>query len=570
MKIDIPEINLFSYNFDDVLSLKNVKKFNDSVNVAISSSYTAEYFSEFLEIFLKNRSVDLKINNQIFGDLIFNLNNKKSKFWKKNCDFFILLPDSSILDLEIDHLNNKQIAKKIISDAKKFTDIWNISKKPIIQALINFTHYPFLSLNDSTQLKGGANYINSLNQYLISNAPSHVTLIDLDFVGKKYDVSPSLDRRLYSLIKQPYSMEFLKIIAHEISSHILAKLGKSKKVLVIDLDNTIWGGIVGDLGYQKIKLGPDTIEGQSFYLFQKYLKRLSENGIILCVASKNDIKIVREVFKKNKHMVLKESDIVVMEANYNDKASNIKKISKKLNLNLDSFVFIDDNKVECELVKKKIKEISVINLEGDSYNFINLLDRPSLFNFSKITKEDKTRLKSYKINQNVEEELKSTKNIDSFLRSLKPLITLKKVDKINTERVLQLFAKTNQFKFNKNTFNSKYLLKNSKDFIAVDFKDKFQNYGIMSSISIKKNIRKKSLEIVNWVLSCRIFSRKIEIYILKKLLKEAELNKLEYISFKFINSGKNQYLINFFESVGVKVNKSGNYKIKIKDIKLYE
>lgn len=572
-RIKLPDVNLFSYQFDDILSAdykhrsKNIK---DKLSVSITSSYTTDYFSEFLEIFFNNNNINLNINNQIYGDLIFNLNNKNSTFWKKNCDFIILLPDSSILNLEISNLNRSQIEKKIKSDAKKFMDIWKFSDKPIIQSLINFTQFPMFGLNDSVKLMGGMNYLNSLNQYLISNAPAHVTLVDLDYISKKYDVSSSLDYRMYSLIKQPYKMEFVKFMAHEISSHIFGKIGKSKKVLVVDLDNTIWGGIVGDIGWKKIKLGPDTIEGQSFFLFQKFIKKLIENGILLCVASKNDSKIVYETFKKNKHMVLKLSDIVAMEANYQDKATNIKNISKKLNIGLDSFVFIDDSKVECELVKNKLKDVSVINMDGDPYSFINLLDRTSLFNFSKITKEDKARIKSYKFKQNFDNQLKKTKNIDNFLKSLKPKINLKKIDKANYERVLQLFGKTNQFKFNKKIFNMRYLAQNRTDFIVVEFKDKFQNYGVMSSISLKKIKRSKSLEIVNWVLSCRIFSRKIENYLLKKIIKDAKLNNLEYLKFKFINSGKNHYLINFLDQVGIKVKNNGNYKIKIKDIKINE
>ncbi len=572
-KIKLPDVNLFSYQFDDILSLdyKNkTKNIKDKINISISSSYTVDYFSEFLKIFFNNKNINLSINNQTYGDLIFNLNNKNSTFWKKNSDFIILLPDSSVLNLEISNLNKTQIQKKIKSDAKKFMDIWKFSEKPIIQSLVNITSFPMLGLNDSVKIMGGMNYLNSLNQYLIENAPPNVTLVDLDYISKKYDVSSSLDYRMYSLIKQPYKMEFVKYMAHEISSHISGKIGKSKKVLVVDLDNTIWGGIVGDIGWKKIKLGPDSIEGQSFFLFQKYIKKLTDNGILLCVASKNNTKIVHETFKKNKHMVLNLSDVVVMEANYQDKATNIKNISKKLNIGLDSFVFIDDSKVECELVKNKLKDVSVINMSGDPYNFINLLDRPSLFSFSKVTKEDKARIKSYKFKRNFDKQLKKTKNIDSFLKSLNPKINLKKIDKDNSERVLQLFGKTNQFKFNKKIFNMKYLNQNRSDFIVVEFKDKFQNYGVMSSISLKKNIKSKSLEIVNWVLSCRIFSRKIENYLLKKIIKDAKLNNLKYLNFKFINSGKNHYLINFLDQVGIKVKNNGNYKFKIEDIKINE
>ena len=569
--INIYDKNLFSYDYQEILSV-NIKKLNKSRHVTkinLSSSYTSNYFIEFLKIFLANKDIDLKINNQVYGDLIFNINDNKSKFWSEKCDFYLLLPDSSILDLSVRDLSKSQIDKKIITDGKKFINIWKKIKKPLIQSLFNQAPFPNLGLNDSVNLKCANNYINLLNQYLIKNAPTNVTLIDLEFISKKYNITSSFNYRLDSLIKQPLSMEFMKYLANEISSHINGILGKSKKVIVVDLDNTIWGGVVGDVGWKNIKLGGDTVEGQSFVLFQRYLKSLVDNGILLCVASKNDEKIAKEVFKKNKNMELKLSDVILFKANYLDKATNIKSISHQLNLNLNSFVFIDDNKVECELVEKTYKEVTVINMSGDPHEFVQLLNQKSLFYFSSITNEDKSRLKSYKVIGKIQENLKKVKNIDSFLKSLKPQMSLRNIDKNNIERVLQLFSKTNQFKLNKNIFNRRFLLDNSKKFKVLNFRDKFQNYGIMSALAFDFNKKKRQLEILNWVLSCRVFSRKIEFYLLKELYKLAKNNNLDKISFDFINSGRNQYLVNFLSNFGLELNKNGNYKIKINDLKKY-
>ena len=569
--INIYDKNLFSYDYQEILSV-NIKKLNKSRHVTkinLSSSYTSNYFIEFLKIFLANKDIDLKINNQVYGDLIFNINDNKSKFWSEKCDFYLLLPDSSILDLSVRDLSKSQIDKKIITDGKKFINIWKKIKKPLIQSLFNQAPFPNLGLNDSVNLKGANNYINLLNQYLIKNAPTNVTLIDLEFISKKYNITSSFNYRLDSLIKQPLSMEFMKYLANEISSHINGILDKSKKVIIVDLDNTIWGGVVGDVGWKNIKLGGDTVEGQSFVLFQRYLKSLVDNGILLCVASKNDEKIAKEVFKKNKNMELKLSDVILFKANYLDKATNIKSISHQLNLNLNSFVFIDDNKVECELVEKTYKEVTVINMSGDPHEFVQLLNQKSLFYFSSITNEDKSRLKSYKVIGKIQENLKKVKNIDSFLKSLKPQMSLRNIDKNNIERVLQLFSKTNQFKLNKNIFNRRFLLDNSKKFKVLNFRDKFQNYGIMSALAFDFNKKKRQLEILNWVLSCRVFSRKIEFYLLKELYKLAKNNNLDKISFDFINSGRNQYLVNFLSNFGLELNKNGNYKIKINDLKKY-
>ena len=158
----------------------------------------------------------------------------------------------------------------------------------------------------------------------------------------------------------------------------------------------IWGGIIGDDGIEGIELGDETPEGEAFVRFQKYLKKLSKNGLILCVCSKNDEKIAKEVFKKHKSMVLKLDDVSIFVANYNDKATNIKKISKTLNLGLDSFIFIDDSKIECSIVKKELPDVSVVNVSNDPSEFIKIIERLNLFNFRNVTDEDINRVQSYK------------------------------------------------------------------------------------------------------------------------------------------------------------------------------
>ena len=177
------------------------------------------------------------------------------------------------------------------------------------------------------------------------------------------------------------------------------------------------------------------------------MKKLTEKGIVLCVCSKNDEKIAKEAFTKNENMILKLNDISVFKSNYLDKAANIKDISKILNLGLDSFVFVDDSKFECEQVKKTLPDVLTLHISDEPSNFIKIVDATSAFYFNNITQEDKKRVSTYKKIVRINEDFRSTNNIDAFLKNIKSKVIVEKINKSNCERSSQLLAKTNQFIF---------------------------------------------------------------------------------------------------------------------------
>ena len=407
-----------------------------------------------------------------------------------------------------------------------------------------------------------------VNNILVENLPRHVNLIDVENLLLQNTNTNWQDNRMYSLAKQPFSMSTIPPLVKSINNNIIYSLGITKKVIVIDLDNTIWGGIIGDDGIEGIELGNETPDGEAFVLFQKYLKKLSKNGLILCVCSKNDESIAKEVFKKHKSMVLKLDDISMFVANYNDKASNIKKISKTLNLGLDSFVFIDDSKIECSIVKKVLPDVSVVNVSNDPSEFINIIEKLSLFNFRNVTDEDISRVQSYKKINQLHLKKSSTNNLEKFLKDLKPTISIEKVNPVNVIRGSQLIAKTNQFKFNSKTYSEKELLKQKKQVLLINFKDNIQNYGIISSLVFGVDKSSKILEIKNWVMSCRVFSRRIENFILIYLINKAKKDNFNKICFSFQITKKNIYLQNFLKELGIKIIKDKEiYSINFSNIK---
>ena len=428
--------------------------------------------------------------------------------------------------------------------------------------------YSNLGNLDSSKPGGYSHYIKMVNSILQENAPKNVNLIDLEILQNKNKNFSLYDNKMFYLSKQPYSMDAVPYISNLISSVVAGIIGMGKKVLIADLDNTLWGGVIGDDGINNIKIGDSSAEGESYSNFQKYLKSLAQKGIILCVCSKNDFKIANEVFIKNSNMELSEKDITMFVANYKDKASNIKNISKTLNLSLDSFIFVDDSQIECELVKQKLPEVMVINLSNqDPSDFIDILENTYPFYFKKITKEDLDRSESYKQIALLDTKSKSSSNLDQFLKNLQPKILIKKVDNNNVERSVQLIAKTNQFKLNSKLLSSKQLLSKKLNSLSIAFEDKFHNYGIISSLVYKISRIDRSIYIENWVMSCRVFSRRIEDFIINYLITIAKKNNLSNISFDFELTKKNIYLQKFFVDISLKVNENKKYLINLKKFK---
>ena len=557
--LDISSLQQLSQKYSKYkINNSNLKK---KIKVSISSDYTTNYLTDILKLFLINKKIQPDIHEMEFGSLRYDIRDFNRNFWNKSNDFHIIIPSSENFSYfpKIDDTKNK-IMEKANAEANIWLSVWSKIDKNIIQTLFNPPLNPLFGNEDSVKFGGYYHFVRLVNSILIDKLPAHVNLIDIENLIFSNTGNTWQDSRLFHLAKQPFNMETIPTLASSICGRIIGVLGMSKKVLVLDLDNTLWGGIIGDDGISGIKLDYSSPEGEAYLNFQKYLKQLSLNGIVLCVCSKNNEEVAKEVFKKHKHTILKLDDFSDFKANYNDKVENIKSISKNLNLGLDSFVFVDDSKVECSIVKKILPEVFVINLDSSEPSaYIKKIEFYNLFYFKNTTQEDIRRVKSY---QNIKkyEDLKSTKNnLEKFLKDLQPTISLERISKLNLTRSSQLLAKTNQFKFNSKTFSEKELIKLKKHSIVISFKDKIQNYGIIGVLILNEFKKNKALEIVNWVMSCRVFSRRIENYILDHIIKEAKKRKCNKISFKFEKTKKNLYLQEFFSKIKIKTEKNKNY-----------
>ena len=562
-KKDYLDIQSLITNFNKIIKKNKKIKFKKKINVSISSDYTSNYLTQFLPIFFTNKKINAKIYEKEFGSLNFLSKEVRNIFWKKNTDFFILIPSSKNLNLPVISDGIIDIKKKAKKDAEIWLRLWNSTNKKIIQTSFEPTSYPYLGEVDAVNHGGYLHYIRLVNSILYEKKPSNVYLIDIENLVFRNENANWNDSRMYNLTKQPFSMETIPILSNCICNAALGMLGISKKVIVVDLDNTLWGGIIGDDGFNNIVVGPETPEGEAFQNFQKYLKQLTEKGIVLCICSKNKEEIAKEAFLKNKNMILELNDITIFKSNYLDKATNIKNISKTLNLGLDSIIFVDDSKFECEQVKKNLPEVLTLNLPDDPSDFIKLVDDASAFYFNNITKEDISRITSYKKLSKIDDDIKSSKSIDDFLKSIESKVILEKTNVASSERASQLLGKTNQFKFNSKTFLAKELIKKKNSF-CIFYKDKYQNYGNIGVV-VYKIVKKDYILIENWVLSCRVFSRRLEHFIIQHFVKLAKKNNCKNILFEFEKTKKNLYLQEFLNELKIDLSKkSQTYKLNIK------
>jgi len=288
-------------------------------------------------------------------------------------------------------------------------------------------------------------YLARLNRLLAQKAPGSVILHDLNSLAAEAGASGWFDPRFYYEYKMPCGPDCLPTYAHSVAALLRAHLGRSKKVLALDLDNTLWGGVVGDLGAGGIKLGQGSGEGEAFLAFQQFAKDLAHRGIILAVCSKNDPDKAREPFEKRADMVLRLSDISAFVANWDNKADNLRMIANRLAVNLDSIVLVDDNAAERALVRRFAPEVAVPDLPDDPAGYIAAVARHRYFEMTSFTQEDRARSRFYADNAQREALQNEAPDLETFLRSLKMSMSVEPVTDLNIERTTQLVNKSNQF-----------------------------------------------------------------------------------------------------------------------------
>ena len=396
------------------------------------------------------------------------------------------------------------------------------------------------------------NYVERLNQRFADSAPKHVVLHDLRGLAAEAGSTRWFDPRFYFEAKMPCSAECLVTYAHSVVSLVRALTGKSRKVLVLDLDNTLWGGQVGDAGAGGVVIGQGSAEGEAYLAFQHHVKQLHDRGVVLAVCSKNDEDKAREPFLSRPDMVLKTSDFSCFVANWQNKADNLSDIATRLDLGLDSFVFFDDNPLERALVRRLAPSVAVPDVPPDPTGYIQALDLNRYFEAVSFTTEDAARARYYSENAQRRELSEQTGDLESFLASLKMTARIEPINEMNIERASQLINKSNQFNLTTRRYTVAELRKmtQSSDWhtLTISLRDQLGDNGLISVILLHRQA--DTLLIDTWVMSCRVLQRSVEQLALNQIVRAGRETGAQWISGLYIPTTRNQMVQNHYPGLG--------------------
>jgi FkbH-like protein len=332
-----------------------------------------------------------------------------------------------------------------------------------------------------------------------------------------------------------------------------ARLGQSKKCLVLDLDNTIWGGVVGDDGVHGLVLGQGSAQGEAHLALQRYARQLRERGIILAVCSKNERAIAEEAFKTHPEMLLKLSDIAAFYANWADKAENLRAIAAQLNIGIDSLVFVDDNPAERERIRGALPQVAVPELPEDVAGYVRAVADAGYFEAAGFTDEDRARGEQYAANNEREVLKGSTQSIEEFRRSLGMTMSFGPVTPVDLARVGQLINKTNQFNVTMRRYSQQEIESILQDTgnLALQFRlgDRFGDNGLISAV-ILRPAGGPNLALETWVMSCRVFGREVEFEIMNAAVDAARARGFEAIDATYVPTPKNGLIRELLPKLG--------------------
>ena len=380
----------------------------------------------------------------------------------------------------------------------------------------------------------------------------NVYLIDLDALQSTCGRSTFSDPKLYYIAKMPISVDLLPAVAERVMDVVLTLRGAVKKCVVLDLDNTLWGGVIGDDGLSGIQIG-ELGTGHAFSDFQAWLKELKNRGILLAVCSKNNDNTAREPFEKHPEMVLRLEDFSIFVANWGDKASNIRTIQKALNIGMDSLVFLDDNPFERNLVRSMIPEITVPELPEDPALYLQFVRGLNLFETASHSAEDSGRTQQYREQAERAMFESSFQSYDDYLAGLDMVAVAAPFDAFHYPRIAQLTQRSNQFNLRTVRYTEAEIeeIAASDNHICLYFmlKDKFGDHGLISVVILDKQDA-DTLFVSEWLMSCRVLKRGMEEFIVNKIIAAAAEHGFHKVVGEYLPTPKNAMVKDLYEKMG--------------------
>ena len=459
--------------------------------------------------------------------------------------------------------DSKEAAIAIDTRIEELTGLWRAARERLKATLIQQTclsSEPAIFGNFERLLPATPAALTAdVNRKLAAAAAQEgVLLFDLAAASQTVGTSLLCDPMLWHHAKQEITPAAVPWAGDQIGRILAAIRGLSKKVLVLDLDNTLWGGVIGDDGLEGIALGQGSALGEAYLAFQRYLKRLSERGVVLAVSSKNERATAEQPFRSHPEMVLRLEDIAAFEANWDDKPAALRRIATDLNLGIDSFVFFDDNPAERDLMRRSLPDVTVPEVPDAPEHYATCLADAGYFEAVTFTKDDLRRTEQYGAEQRRRELQTSTADIEGFLRSLNMSITVIPFRTVDIARITQLINKTNQFNLTTRRYSEAEIRAATEDPEYLTFsarlRDRFGENGIVSIVigRIVRDEEGSALDLETWLMSCRVLGRKVENALFAIVADAARRAGIARLVGRYRPTSRNAMVRSLYEGFGFK------------------
>lgn len=535
-------------------SSKRIRK-----KIAILGGSTTNDIKLILELFLLNYGIEPEFYesgyNQYYQDAMFPSNELKDFI----PDFiYICTTHRNIAQFPIISDDADQVKKFIEAEISKFSAMWENIRKHfhciILQNNFELPMYRLMGNKDASDIHGAVNFISCLNQEWYKQAQEHKDffIVDINYISADFGLKQWHDPYNWHTYKYAMSLEAIPYLSFNVANIIKSVLGKNKKGFILDLDNTLWGGVVGDDGVEGIKIGPDEAIGQAHLEFQKYIKAHKQLGIILNVDSKNNYENAIAGLN-HPDGVLRPDDMIVIKANWESKDRNFLQIASELTLLPESLVFVDDNPAERHIISKQFPRVIAPNI-GQVQDYIRVLDHSGFFEVTNVSDDDAKRSQMYKENmERVQFEAKY-ENYTDYLLSLNMRAKIKSFESIFIARIAQLANKSNQFNLTTRRYTQEEIKQVASDNAYITLygklEDKFGDNGVVA-VTIGHLIE-NICYIDLWIMSCRILKRDMEYAMMDAFVKLCCKRNVKKVIGYYYPTAKNKMVKEFYGLQGFK------------------
>jgi FkbH-like protein len=520
-----------------------------SYDILLLSNMITQQIKELLEFSLRSNKINAVVNLGNYNNIVQDSLDTKSA----NC-VILFWEACNLIDAgqtRINLLNEADLAE-LVSNVK--SQILLVFENLSLVPLVIFNKFSSLLFNSQNIKQNNFDYIcEELNSFVSKTKPANVILVGTDKIIAQISVSASIDYRYFYTSKSIYTIEFYRAYSNYIAPIVFAVNGFSKKALLLDCDNTLWDGILGEDGFEGIKMSSLDKKGCVFSEIQAMAKELSNQGVLLCLCSKNNPDDVRDVLLKHPDMMLSIDQITLSKVNWNEKITNIQEAAKELNIGLDSFVFLDDSDFEVNFIRNSLPEVVTLQVPTNLYEYPAFLrQHANLFFKINSTAEDAIKAKMYQEQLTREAERVKHNNVDDYLNSLELAVTILINDRNNIPRISQLTQKTNQFNLTTQRYTeteiSALIENQSVRVFSMSVVDKFGDYGL-TALSIV-NIEGGIARISDFLMSCRILGRRLDFILFDYIVKTLRESGALKINSSYKATQRNSQVHNFYDSLG--------------------